>query len=216
MAADDSAVGWLVPVLSPDGDQIGGQHADCVVKYRARRWVEPFPCCRREVDEVLSCRPPPCPADRCDLIGAWVLTDRGMSTGPAILLSLITELEFCRMVIIGVDPHKDVLVAVAVDGNGRQLGLRDAAARPRGFKALLSWVGQFEQRLWAVEDVRHVAGGFVRFLLAAGEAVVWVPTQMSSEYRKRVRASGSPTRYRRAGLRPRGPGRGSSRRGARH
>lgn len=39
----------------------------------ARRWVDSFPCCRREVDEVLSCRPPPCPADRCDLIGAWVL-----------------------------------------------------------------------------------------------------------------------------------------------
>lgn len=73
------------------------------------------------------------------------------------------------MVIIGVDPHKDVLVAVAVDGNGRQLAVREAAARPRGFKTLLAWANGFEQRLRAVEDVRHVAGGFVRFLLAAGE-----------------------------------------------
>ena len=94
------------------------------------------------------------------------------------------------MVVIGVDPHKDVLVAVAVDDNGRQLALRDAAARPRGFKALLAWAGEFDHRLWAVEDVRHVAGGLVRFLLAAGEQVVWVPTQMSSAYRRKVRASG--------------------------
>lgn len=113
-----------------------------------------------------------------------------MSTGPAILPLLSTELENCRMVIIGVDPHKDVLVAVAVDGNGRQLALRDAPARPRGYKSLLAWTAQFEQRMWAVEDVRHVAGGFVRFLLAAGEPVVWVPTQMSADYRKKVRASG--------------------------
>lgn len=94
------------------------------------------------------------------------------------------------MVIIGVDPHKDVLVAVAVNGNGRQLALRDAPARPRGYKTLLAWAAEFPDRLWAVEDVRHVAGGFVRFLLAAGEHVVWVPTQMSSDYRKKVRASG--------------------------
>jgi transposase len=122
-----------------------------------------------------------------------------MSTGSAYTLSLITGLvtglitgvEYC-MVIIGVDPHKDVLVAVAVavDSNGRQLALRNAPARPRGFKSLLGWAAGFEQRLWAVEDVRHVAGGLVRFLLAAGEDVVWVPTQMSSDYRKRVRASG--------------------------
>jgi transposase len=113
-----------------------------------------------------------------------------MSTGPAMVLSLITELECVRMVVIGVDPHKDVLVAVAVDGNGRQLALRDAPARPRGFRALLAWAGGFEERLWAVEDVRHVAGGLTRFLLAAGEQVVWVPTQMSADYRKKVRAQG--------------------------
>ncbi|WP_337824533.1 IS110 family transposase [Amycolatopsis sp. A1MSW2902] len=91
---------------------------------------------------------------------------------------------------IGVGPHKNVLAAVAVDGNGRQIAVRETAARPRGFKTLLSWAGRFEQRAWAVEDVRHVAGGLVRFLLAAGEQVVWVPTQMSSDFRKRLRASG--------------------------
>lgn len=85
-----------------------------------------------------------------------------MSTGLATLSSLITELESRRMVIIGVDPHKDALVAVAVDGYGRQLELRAAPARPRGFKNLLSWASRYEQRTWAVEDVRHVAGGFVR------------------------------------------------------
>jgi transposase len=36
------------------------------------------------------------------------------------------------MIVLGVDPHKDVLVVVAVDSNGRQLDTKSAAARPRG------------------------------------------------------------------------------------
>lgn len=42
-------------------------------------------------------------------------------------------------IVIGLDPHKDFLVAVAVDGNGRQLDVKDATARPRGYRALLAW-----------------------------------------------------------------------------
>lgn len=42
-------------------------------------------------------------------------------------------------IVIGLDPHKDFLVAVAVDGNGRQLDVKDATARPRGYLALLAW-----------------------------------------------------------------------------
>ncbi|WIY82024.1 IS110 family transposase [Propionimicrobium sp. PCR01-08-3] len=92
--------------------------------------------------------------------------------------------------MIGLDPHKDVLVAVAVDGNGRQLDVKDATARPRGYRVLLAWARKLGPHRWAVEDVRHVAGGLVRFLLAEDEQVVWVPTHMSSDYRRRVRAIG--------------------------
>jgi hypothetical protein len=35
VAVDGSAVGWLVPVLSPDDDQFGGQLEAVVVCYRA-------------------------------------------------------------------------------------------------------------------------------------------------------------------------------------
>lgn len=93
-------------------------------------------------------------------------------------------------IVIGLDPHKDVLVAVAVDGNGGQLDVKDATARPRGYRALLAWARKLGPHRWAVEDVRHVAAGLVRFLLAEDEQVVWVPTHMSSDYRRRVRAVG--------------------------
>lgn len=95
-----------------------------------------------------------------------------------------------QRIVIGLDPHKDVLVAVAVDSNGRQLDVKDASARPRGYRELLTWARKLGRHRWAVEDVRHVAGGLVRFLLAEGEHVVWVPTHMSADYRRRVRAIG--------------------------
>ncbi|WP_346535575.1 hypothetical protein [Micromonospora sp. DPT] len=50
-------------------------------------------------------------------------------------------------------------VVVAVDGNGRQLDVTSAPGRPRGVKSLLRWARHYGERLWAVEDVRHVAGG---------------------------------------------------------
>ncbi|WP_204985348.1 IS110 family transposase [Micromonospora globbae] len=94
------------------------------------------------------------------------------------------------MIVLGVDPHKDLLVVVAVDGNGRQLDVKSAPARPRGVKSLLRWAQQFGERLWAVEDVRHVAGGLMRGLLAADEQAVWVPTQLTARYRRVGRGQG--------------------------
>ena len=94
------------------------------------------------------------------------------------------------MIVLGVDPHKDLLVVVAVDSNGRQLDVTSAPARPRGVKSLLRWARQYDERLWAVEDVRHVAGGLMRGLLAAGEPAVWVPTQLTARYRRLGRGQG--------------------------
>ena len=72
-------------------------------------------------------------------------------------------------VVIGLDPHKDVLVAVAVDRRGRPLEVKAATARPRGYRALLAWARKLGPHRWAVEDVLHVAGGLVQFLLAEDE-----------------------------------------------
>lgn len=41
-------------------------------------------------------------------------------------------------VTLGVDTHKDVHVAVALDGLGRRLGTLSVLANPRGYRKLLS------------------------------------------------------------------------------
>lgn len=106
-----------------------------------------------------------------------------MSTGRP--LRLREERRRDAEVVTGLDPHKDVLVAVAVDGNGRQIDVKDATVRPRGCRAQLRWARILGSHWWPVEDVRHVAGGLVRFLLAEGEHVVWV----AHPYERRLSAT---------------------------
>jgi hypothetical protein len=96
------------------------------------------------------------------------------------------------MVLLGVDPHKDTHTVVAVDQAGRQLGQTTVAARTLGHAELLGWGCQRwpEERLWAVEDCRHVTGRLERDLLAAGERVVRVPPRLMAGARHAVRALG--------------------------
>jgi transposase len=96
------------------------------------------------------------------------------------------------MVLLGVDPHKDTHTVVAVDQAGRQLGQTTVAARTLGHAELLGWACQRwpEERLWAVEDCRHVTGRLERDLLAAGERVVRVPPRLMAGARHAVRALG--------------------------
>jgi transposase len=89
------------------------------------------------------------------------------------------------MIVIGVDVHKHALTAVAVDELGRELtgwsGPVDAA--------LLSWAPAGE-RLWALEDCRHVTRGLEQALLAAGEQLVRVPPRLTAPQRRRGRVRG--------------------------
>src|SRR5437868_405473 len=58
------------------------------------------------------------------------------------------------MIVIGVDVHKHVLTAVAVDELGREL----VSWSGRVDGAVLSWAGALEaERLWALEDCRQPA-----------------------------------------------------------
>lgn len=84
------------------------------------------------------------------------------------------------MVLLGVDPHKDTHTVVAVDEVGRQLDQTTVAARGQGHTELLGWATRrwAANRLWAVEDCRHVTGRLERDLLAAGERVVRVPASV--------------------------------------
>jgi transposase len=96
------------------------------------------------------------------------------------------------MVLLGIDPHKDTHTVVAVDQAGRQLDQRTVPARTLGHGELLGWARRHwpEERVWAVEDCRHVTGRLERDLLAAGERVVRVPPRLMAGARQAVRALG--------------------------
>jgi len=95
------------------------------------------------------------------------------------------------MVTIGVDPHKRMLSAVAVDEVGRELSRRTERAVGDGFGALLVWAGTLgQERVWVIEDCRHVSGPLERFLLDHGQTVARLAPRLMSEARKRVRERG--------------------------
>jgi len=91
------------------------------------------------------------------------------------------------MIVVGVDVHKHSLAAVAVDELGRTLaehaGLVDAQ--------VIGWARSLgEERLWAVEDCRHVTRGLEQTLLGAGERLVRVPPRLTAPQRRRGRTRG--------------------------
>ena len=95
------------------------------------------------------------------------------------------------MMVFGVDPHKRSHTAVAVDGLGRKQGQKTVTAGADGHLQLVAWARQLAgDRLWAVEDVRPVAGRLVSDLLAAGETVVFVPPKLMAGARRGGRERG--------------------------
>ena len=96
------------------------------------------------------------------------------------------------MIVIGTDTHKRTHTCGAVDAaTGRLAGERTAAAREPGFRELLAWArGLDEERVWAIEDCRHVSGPLERFLVASGERVVRVPPRLTGESRRGGRTPG--------------------------
>ena len=96
------------------------------------------------------------------------------------------------MIVIGADTHKRSHTVAAVDAaTGRLLGEQTTAARQRSFDALLIWArGHGGERVWAIEDCRHVSGALERFLLARGEAVVRVAPKLTAGARSSARELG--------------------------
>ena len=95
------------------------------------------------------------------------------------------------MVLLGIDPHKDTHTVVAVDPAGRQLDQTTVAARTLGHGELVSWARtRWPERVWAVEDCRHVTRRLEHDLLAAGERVVRVPPALMAGARQAVRTPG--------------------------
>src|SRR6266508_897099 len=70
-------------------------------------------------------------------------------------------------VAIGVDTHKDVHVAVALDGFGEQLGSHEVETTEAGYRSLLSWALGLGQPVFAVEGAGSYGAGLL-FAAATG------------------------------------------------
>src|SRR3954451_18243317 len=96
------------------------------------------------------------------------------------------------MIVLGADTHKRSHAVAGVDGaTGRVAGDRTVRARRWSFDDLLQWARTLgEERVWAIEDCRHVSGALERFLLARGERVVPVAPRPMAGGRKSSRERG--------------------------
>jgi transposase len=96
------------------------------------------------------------------------------------------------MIVVGTDTHKQSHTAAALDeGTGRAIADRTVRAKRRSFDDLLLWARALDsERVWAIEDCRHVSGALERFLLARGEQVVRVPPKLTAGARSSARERG--------------------------
>src|SRR3954452_13567648 len=110
---------------------------------------------------------------------------------PAIRSSVIPTKDG-RMIVIGADTHKQSHTVGAVDAaTGRALADKTVKAKRRSFEDLLIWArGLDVERVWAIEDCRHVSGALERFLLKRGERVVRVAPKLVAGARRSTRERG--------------------------
>ncbi|WP_211233077.1 IS110 family transposase [Solirubrobacter soli] len=95
------------------------------------------------------------------------------------------------MIVIGIDAHKQTHTAAVVDEAGRLLDEVTVTADAAGHQELMRFAARSGlERVWAVEDCRHVSGALERFLLQAGQTVVRVPPKLMAGQRKAARRFG--------------------------
>src|SRR5918999_875888 len=96
------------------------------------------------------------------------------------------------MIVLGADTHKrsHTIAAVAAP-NGELRGEQTVPVGARGFGTLLRYARRLDdERLWALEDCRHVSGSLERFLIERGERVLRIPTHLSAGARRSARQRG--------------------------
>src|SRR5215212_4602632 len=92
------------------------------------------------------------------------------------------------MIVLGADTHKRSHTVAAVAG---ATGEQTVRVGRRGFGALLRWArGLDGDRVWALEDCRHVSGSLERFVIERGERVLRVHSTLMSASRREARGRG--------------------------
>jgi transposase len=96
------------------------------------------------------------------------------------------------MIVLGADTHKSSHTIAAINtATGQVLGDKMVKVGARGFATLLIWArGLDGERVWALEDCRHLCGALERFLIARGERVVRVSTRLMAGTRRSSRERG--------------------------
>jgi transposase len=96
------------------------------------------------------------------------------------------------MIVIGADIHKSTHALAAVSGDGGVVaGELEIRADEAGHLAALRWARELDgERVWAIEDCRHLSRRFEQALLTAGERVVRVPPRMMGQARRGERELG--------------------------
>ena len=89
------------------------------------------------------------------------------------------------MIIIGVDPHKRVHTASAVEpATNRRVATLEVEASLAGYRRLLRWAGGFGERRWAVENARGLGRHLAQWLVTRGEVVDDVPSTATARVRE--------------------------------
>ena len=96
------------------------------------------------------------------------------------------------MIVIGADTHKSSHTIAAVDAaTGRLIAARTITADEAGQRAALKWARRLDaERVWAIEDCRHVSGRLERALVGASERAVRVAPKLMGESRRGERQPG--------------------------
>lgn len=96
------------------------------------------------------------------------------------------------MIVLGADTHKrSHTIAAVCAPSGELLGEQTVQSGAKGSAALLRWARSLgPERVWALEDCRHVSGSLERFLIERGERVLRVHSKLMAASRREARGRG--------------------------
>src|SRR3954447_7848931 len=96
------------------------------------------------------------------------------------------------MIVLGVDPHRRSHTIAAISATtGELLGEQTVQSGAKGAATLLGWARSLgAERVWALEDCRHVSGSLERFLIERGERVLRVASKLMAASRRQARGRG--------------------------
>ncbi|GAC1695307.1 MAG: IS110 family transposase [Candidatus Limnocylindrales bacterium] len=97
------------------------------------------------------------------------------------------------MIWIGVDAHKRIHEAVAINEEG-VLESRTLPNTPHAWKAVLDWARQWPERTWAVEGAWYLGRGLAQYLAEQGERVHEVNGRWTAARRRGMRRPGKSDR----------------------